>query len=309
MKNRFGLAPKIFSLIALLFLLDSCLAGRSLEVDFSDARLPQGGLALIHMRDPLPGTPVEGAFKAGKTVIIKTKKGGTWAIVAADLESVPGRYYITFRRGKKEISTSLRLVSGDFGTSRIHLPPDMVEFDEETLARIKREKAELEAALSSSISGRLWKGPFIMPLKGRVSGSFGERRILNGQPRSPHSGLDIAAPAGTPVKAAAAGQVAFTGTFFFYGNFVVIDHGLGVFTLYAHLKSTTVKKGDKIKKGEAIGLVGSTGRATGPHLHFALTINGARVSPQGFIAITERLSGLMAGTKSRRDTMRPSSKG
>jgi len=291
-------AEKTIFFLAVLILLSSCIGGRGLEVDFSDGRLAQGGLALLHLRAPVSGKPIATAFKGGKTVVIRTERGGAWAIVAADLETEPGRYYITFRQGRDEISTSVRIVSGEFSTSRIRLPSGMVEFDEQTISRIEREKERLKAVLASSATKRLWQGPFIMPINGRISGEFGERRILNGNPRSPHGGLDIAAPSGTPVKAAAGGRVAFTGNFFFYGRFVVIDHGLGVFTLYAHLESVLVRKGDAVKGGQTVGLVGSTGRATGPHLHFAVTIGGAKVSPGEFIAITARLRRLTRGKKS-----------
>jgi murein DD-endopeptidase MepM/ murein hydrolase activator NlpD len=295
-KNKVSVR-NFFFLLLLLVLLSSCLGRRGLEVDFSDGRLAQGGLALLHLSVPRSDEPIATAFKGGRAVVLRTENGGAWAIVAADLETEPGRYYITFRQGRNEISTSVRIVSGEFSTSRIRLPKGMVEFDKKTLARIEREKKELSAVFATSAKKRLWRKPFIMPLKGRISGEFGERRILNGNPRSPHGGLDIAAPAGTPVRAAAAGRVAFTGKFFFYGNFVVIDHGLGVFTLYAHLDSILVKKGEPVTGGQTVGLVGSTGRATGPHLHFAVTIGGVRISPDEFIAVTARLMRLVSGKK------------
>jgi len=170
----------------------------------------------------------------------------------------------------------------------------MVEFDKKTLARIKKEKKILETVQSASSKEKLWTSPFVMPLKGRISGTFGERRILNGSPRSPHGGLDIAAPAGTAIVSAGGGRVAYIGNFFFYGNFVVVDHGLGLTTLYAHMSSALVKKGQIVRAGQDLGLVGSTGRATGPHLHFALRIGETRVSPKGFVAVTKRLTQLMA---------------
>jgi len=298
-KRVLARAKRGLFLSLLLILLSSCMTVKGLEVDFSDSRLAQGELALVHLKGPVSGTSISGKFKGGETIIVKSKKGrGAWAIVAADLESEPGPYYIIFKKGEKKISTSLRIVSGEFGTDRITLPREMVTFDKKTLARIKREKETLKAALAVSSKKRLWSGPFIMPLKGRISGAFGQRRILNGSPRSPHSGLDIAAPAGTPIVAAGRGRVAFVGKFFFYGNFVVLDHGLGLSTLYAHMSSTLVKKGELVKVGQPIGRVGATGRATGPHLHFAVRVGKARVSPRGFIGLTKRLAGLMSGTSS-----------
>ncbi len=294
-KQRNGRVRDLFFLLGVFFLLSSCLGPRGLEVDFSDSRLVQGGLALLHIMTPGGDEPIRGTFKGGKTVLIRSGRHGAWAILAADLAAEPGTYYLTFRQGPKEISSSIRIVTGEFKTARIHLPRKMVEFDEKTLARIAVEKRRLSKVFASSAPTRLWKRPFVMPLRGRISGEFGERRVLNGRPRSPHSGLDIAAPLHTPVRAAGAGRVAFTGDFFFYGRFVVIDHGLGLFTLYAHLDRVLVKNGDTIERGRVIGLVGATGRATGPHLHFGVTIEGMGVSPEEFIPLSERLVRLMRG--------------
>jgi len=282
--------------LALLILLNSCLAIKGPEVDFSDSRLAQGELALVHLNGLSPDTPITGAFKGGNIMVIESKRGEAWAVVAADLLSEPGTYHLIFREGAREISSSLRIVSGEFGTERITLPSSMVTFDKKTLSRIKREREKLKALKAASSKRRLWSGPFILPLKGRVSGAFGQRRILNKSPRSPHGGLDIAAPLGTPVAAAGGGRVSYVGQFFFYGKFVLLDHGLGLFTLYAHLNSAKVKEGEVIKAGQTIGHVGATGRATGPHLHFAVSMGEARVSPLGFISLTERLTRLMKGS-------------
>ncbi len=294
MARGMGLCVLFF---VILLSLSGCIAWKGLIVDYSDNQLPQGGLALVHLNKTSTGkTPVSGAFNGGETLIVESVDG-PWAIIAADLESKPGAYHIIFSEGGKEVSSEIRVTSGDFGTDRITLPSNMVEFDEAALLRIDREKKILEKALGASAKRRLWTRTFVMPITGRISGAFGERRILNGAPRSPHGGLDIAAPGGTPVRASGGGRVAFTGNFFFYGNFVLVDHGLGLFTLYAHLRSINVKKGEIVKAGQTLGLVGATGRATGPHLHFAVMVGRARVSPQGFIDLTARLERLMAGAE------------
>ncbi|HHL39774.1 MAG TPA: M23 family metallopeptidase [Deltaproteobacteria bacterium] len=162
----------------------------------------------------------------------------------------------------------------------------MVELDEATLERVRREKAELGGALEDSAARRLWKGPFLMPAEGRISSSFGLRRILNGKPRSPHTGLDIGAPAGRAVRASNSGTVTLTGERYFSGLTVVIDHGLGLSTMYFHLSEVLVKEGERVERGQIIGRVGSTGRSTGPHLHWGVWLSGARVDPRSLMAAT-----------------------
>jgi murein DD-endopeptidase MepM/ murein hydrolase activator NlpD len=121
---------------------------------------------------------------------------------------------------------------------------------------------------------------------GRPTGGFGLRRVINGQPRSPHTGYDWAAPVGTPVLAANAGRVALVAEHFFAGRNIVLDHGLGLFTFYYHLDETRVGPGEPVAAGQVIGAVGATGRVTGPHLHFAVVLAGARVDPESLLALT-----------------------
>ena len=128
-----------------------------------------------------------------------------------------------------------------------------------------------------------------MPLSGEVVGPFGRRSIINNQPRAPHSGMDLKAARGTPVRATNNGRVVLTADHFFTGHVVVIDHGAGIHSMYFHLEKIMVTQNQMVKKGELIGLVGSTGRATGPHLHWGVRVNGARVDPMALISISRQL--------------------
>ncbi|MBS1238319.1 MAG: Peptidase [Deltaproteobacteria bacterium] len=132
-----------------------------------------------------------------------------------------------------------------------------------------------------------WKGPFVKPVNGEVSGTFGQASIINGMPRSPHSGVDLKAERGTPVVSINSGRVVLTGENFFIGLFVVVDHGGAIQSLYFHFDKILVQQGDRVAKGQVVGLLGATGRVTGPHLHFGIRISGARIDPLEFMRVNE----------------------
>lgn len=151
----------------------------------------------------------------------------------------------------------------------------------EDASEIVREQTDVRNALTTvNVKNQSWKNGFDIPLKGKISGNFGNQRIFNGVPKSPHSGTDIAAPEGEPVKVSGDGQVILNGKNYFYGgNMVIVDHGMGLQTIYMHLKKSAVKEGEDVKKGQIIGYVGKTGRATGPHLHWGASLNNVRFRP------------------------------
>jgi murein DD-endopeptidase MepM/ murein hydrolase activator NlpD len=148
------------------------------------------------------------------------------------------------------------------------------------------ESARLRTLYRAQSGERLWRGRFIRPVPGEEPGTgFGARRVINGRPRAPHSGSDFAAAVGTPVVAANRGRVVLTGEFFFPGRLVVLDHGLGLYTLYFHLDTIAVAEGQLVARGEPLGTVGMTGRATGPHLHFGAQMGTARIDPAALLAL------------------------
>ncbi|MEE9543497.1 MAG: M23 family metallopeptidase, partial [Thermodesulfobacteriota bacterium] len=240
--------------------------------------LKQGGVALFSLDGGSKKHELSASFSGGEVFTIKDRTG-TWGLIAADLQTKPGSYQLTFKNDKKEVLKEMEIVYTDYGSESFNLPKDMVELSTEDLARVGKETALLRGLWATSNEKPLWEGPFIMPIDGRLSAKFGLRRTMNNIPRSPHSGMDIAAPKGTPVMAANNGKVAFIGNFFFNGKFIVLDHGLGVFTVYAHLDKIMAKSGEIVEKGSTIGEVGSTGRSTGPHLHFGVKVGRMRVSP------------------------------
>ncbi len=182
------------------------------------------------------------------------------------------------RRGIRE-SFTIRVGQYPYPEQRLTVAPEMAAPPPEQLDRIEREIA--------LVSVLWWSGAppmFTLPLAPPIDPlpefrSFGSRRVLNGEPKNPHSGVDLSAPTGTPVRAAAAGTVVLTGTHYFSGNSVFVDHGDDLITMYFHLDHIDVKQGDTIDRGQTVGTVGSTGRATGPHLHFGVRWHGARIDP------------------------------
>lgn len=192
---------------------------------------------------------------------------------------------ITFINGGKAAAHKLLVAPGDWDIQNIKgVPPRKVTPSDADLRDIEIEQKLLKAAVNTKDSSPYWKKGFIRPVEGRISGEFGGQRIMNGVKRNPHAGTDIAAKEGTPVKAASDGIVVLAAPDLFYsGNVVVVDHGYGLHTIYAHLKEIHVRRGEKVKQGSILGLVGQTGRATGPHLHWGAALNGIKFRPASLL--------------------------
>jgi murein DD-endopeptidase MepM/ murein hydrolase activator NlpD len=221
-------------------------------------------------------------------------KGTYRGLLGIDMRASPGthelRVVATDANQKRFIqSITLTVKRVAFGIQRLTLPPSQVDLDRETLERVKKEARRMRAVLKEYRNERLWKGSFIRPLEADVSSAFGLRRILNGQERSPHTGVDLRAPEGTPVMACNRGTVVLVDNLFFSGKSVVLDHGWGMYSMYFHLSRVLVDPGDIVARGEILGLAGATGRATGPHLHWGIRLNGARVDPLSILRLGEHL--------------------
>jgi hypothetical protein len=201
------------------------------------------------------------------------------AYLGVDLDVTPGDHTIEYAMGPTSGSVVIVIHDRTFARESLKVDSKYTELDAKTQARVSRETEELNAIWRDIGKQRLWTKGFNLPTAGELGSPFGLRRVFNDKPRSPHAGHDIKAPVGTPVHASNTGKVALAKDLFFTGNTVILDHGLGLFTLYAHLSQIDVKAGETVERAQRIGAVGATGRVTGPHLHWGVKLAGARVDP------------------------------
>jgi murein DD-endopeptidase MepM/ murein hydrolase activator NlpD len=249
-----------------------------------------GDVAVVEVREAGPGSAITGVL--GQVPLAFSAHGdGHVAIVGLDLDGPPGvlPWKIDLQRPgqpPRTLAGRLAVAARTFSVQRLTLPRAMVELDPETERRALAEGDRLRALYRTITPERLWRGRFIRPIGGEEPGSgFGARRIINGLSRAPHSGIDYSAPTGAPVFAANRGRVALVAEFFFPGRLAIVDHGLGLYTLYFHLDRVEVRSGQMVERGDVVGAVGATGRATGPHLHFGAQVGGARVDPEVLLAL------------------------
>jgi hypothetical protein len=212
----------------------------------------------------------------------------TWQVlIGIDLDVRPGTHPVDIDAGSPETRVTYPLIVKPhrFPTRTLNVDPDLVNPPPQEMERITREAAQIRRLWDAPAGARLWNGPFVRPVPDAANSSFGTRSIYNGESRSPHGGTDFLSPSGRPIKAPNAGRVVLAGTLYFTGGTVVIDHGLGVLSLFAHLSKVGVREGDVVKTGDEIGEVGATGRVTGPHLHWAVRVSGARVDPLSLLLV------------------------
>jgi murein DD-endopeptidase MepM/ murein hydrolase activator NlpD len=245
-----------------------------------ESRVP-GGIAFV----PVPGTDMAPTviFNTHRVAVIRRED--KWvAVVGIPLAEKPGELKLKVSTPNGTTEVPFRITDKSYRTQHLTLKNKrQVNPNPDDLKRISGETKRSDAALSKFTIVDTPTLQLISPVEGIRSDSYGSRRVFNGQPRSPHSGMDIAAAKGTPVHAPADGVVVEAGNFFFNGNTLYIDHGDGLVTMYCHLDTVKVKLGDHLKQGELLGTVGATGRVTGPHLHFGVALNRAMVDPALFI--------------------------
>ena len=223
----------------------------------------------------------------GRAIPVYCQEGaGCHALIGIDLDVPPGTQTVRIDLpGGSHLEQAFTVTRHRFPTRQLTVNPDFVTPPPTVQGRIEREARELAAIWKTSAGNRLWTGAFVRPVPGEANSSFGTRSIFNGQPRSPHGGADFLSPTGTPIHAPGAGRIVLARDLYFTGNTVIIDHGLGLFSMLAHLSMLDTHEGDLVAAGQIVGRVGATGRVTGPHLHWAVRVGGARVDPLSVLAL------------------------
>jgi len=241
----------------------------------------QGDVAPVEMQGQ-ENKPVLHCF--GKVWPVVSIGAGHWrGWVGVDLSQKPGSYPLLWQSGQHTVQQKLNVAKGDFRISHITVERKMAVFDKPTLARIRSEVKALKATYTMPVSASPAINMDALPVEGIISTPFGAQRYVNNEARSPHSGLDIAAPAGTPIHAPLDGKVLLVADMYLNGNTIALGHGNGLVSVYSHMQSSNVRQGDWVKAGSILGKVGATGRATGPHLHWGIRFNNARINPDSLL--------------------------
>jgi murein DD-endopeptidase MepM/ murein hydrolase activator NlpD len=273
--------------------------GNGVELKLSAPHAAQGTLLLVQIRSEKPLGEVSGKWNERVVPFWRDRDKDRgissvdlWhALLGVDLEKVAGSYEFAvssqLQSGERvSCRATVEVKEGHFTTENLTVKKQFVEPNPEQEARAEAETKRLREIYDRVTPERLWDGPFRMPLDGDFKGSnFGKRRVLNGHPGSPHGGVDFPAPTGTLVHAAQKGRVVLAEELFFSGNTVIVDHGLGIYTFYCHFSEIAARVGDEVAAGTVLGKVGATGRVTGPHLHWGLEVQRARVNALELLSV------------------------
>lgn len=251
-------------------------------LELPESSVVPGGVVVLDLETTGDTTP-EVFYRDHRVMVLK--QSDKWrALVGIPLSAEPGRNTVRIGTDPKQPHyQGFAVVDKEYATQKLKVAPAQVDLSKEDLERVARERVRINAALETWTPDPPMTLKLLQPVDGPRSSSFGLRRVFNEQPRAPHSGMDIAADVGTPVRAPADGRVLDTGDYFFNGNTIFIDHGQGMVTMFCHLSAIDVKPGQDVRRGDPIGKVGATGRVTGPHLHFGVSLNRAFVDPGIFL--------------------------
>ncbi|MGD2080612.1 MAG: M23 family metallopeptidase [Nitrospirota bacterium] len=265
--------------LAVLFSILLPLAAQAAEIEVAPDSLAPGDSFVVKVFEA--ELEPRGLHEGGPLSFAPCGEGCYVAIGAVDLDREAGPYGVDLGVEGEDIEVSIEVLPAEFPVVELTLPPGKVTPSPEDAERAARE-AHMLRELWDEQNGRLWEGGFILPLENGLSTAFGVKRIMNKVKTSVHTGVDMRGKTGDAVRAANRGQVAVAQELFYGGNTVVLDHGQGIYTVYMHLSRFGVAVGDLVEKGDTVGEVGATGRATGPHLHYSVKVGRASTNPISF---------------------------
>lgn len=280
---------KAFWWIAIFLLFAFPCQGEDLaKISWSPQEVKQGDVLAVMVKTKAKDVSIQGDWAGTPIYFYEQGKRRFAGIAGVDLATTQGphllRVQVQDRQGRSSEQVFEILVeAGGFEVQHLTLPQELVDLKGEALKRVLAENKRLMEIFNQVRPERLWHLPFIKPVDGPITGAFGLHRVINGQDRSPHNGVDIGAPLGAEVAACNSGMVVFAQELYLSGKTIIIDHGFGLYSMYFHLSEMRVMEGDQVEIGDCIGIVGATGRVTGPHLHWGIRLLKARVDPSALL--------------------------
>jgi murein DD-endopeptidase MepM/ murein hydrolase activator NlpD len=242
-----------------------------------------GDVFLLKLRSNNPSS-AEAVFRDNRVNFYPLDKNYLIALVPVDVNTPPKKYKVTIKHGEEKQIVIVTVRSHRFKTIKLTLPEEKVTLSPENQKRVAQE-TELLKSIWLQSNEKLWDGDFSPPIDTEISEVFGIRRIMNEKRTSVHRGMDFRGETGTPVKAINSGTVVLADELFFGGNTLIVDHGMGLYSVYMHLSKFNISEGERVSKGQIIGFVGSSGRATGPHLHLSVKLYGISINPESLFKL------------------------
>ncbi|MBI4842805.1 MAG: M23 family metallopeptidase [Nitrospirae bacterium] len=270
-----------FTIFAFILVLPHC--SSAFNVNIQPTEIFPGGVIFLKLISESPDLP-EAAFLGNKIRFYKFKGNEYGALIPVDIETPAGDYSISVKSEGIGIGLKVKIMPYEFAEKKMKLPEEKVTLSSEDSLRVEREFL-MQEEIWKGVSDKSWDGAFTPPTDTEVSEEFGVTRLMNEKKVSVHKGIDLKASNGEPVKAINSGKVVLNEDLFYGGNTVIIDHGMGLFSVYMHLSKFNVKAGDAVAKGDVIGFAGMTGRATGPHLHMSVKLQGVSVNPEALMRL------------------------